>query len=213
MKKRESARGERIKFFNYTIYPYNVKNVILPANTANLHYTENFELTPAAKNVVISTYENYFYINVTSTAQPLTIQATPIKLVNGYLTIVVTYNSCTGTTYQLSKPSFSLTITTTSSVPLMTGVWYVRTAYTPSGGTPTNDNIDNNIAIGACYGVDCVVAGMPTATSTASAAYSTITTSLVTSTITTSIVTSACGNTFSCFILYIVLLVILHTTF
>jgi hypothetical protein len=105
----------------------------------------------------------------------------PVILVKASIFVTTTYGSCVGTSFQVTTPPFTITITDSTPIKLMVGIWYVRVQAITAGITPISDNEKNSIAIGACYGIDCTVAGMPPPSTSTSSMKSTTTSFLMSS--------------------------------
>jgi hypothetical protein len=140
----------------YTHTPHSHTHALTQSHTLTLFLssTDTFHLTPIAKYASVGSYTRYFYVNVTSTDQPLLIQVVPVILVKASIFVTTTYGSCVGTSFQVTTPPFTITITDSTPIKLMVGIWYVRVQAITAGITPISDNEKNNIAIGVCYGID-----------------------------------------------------------
>ena len=173
-------------------------------------------LTSTARYVLVSD-TLYFYLNITTTDQPITITAIPINqpqiVVN---TLEITYLTCGGSpTYTISgENSDKLTITLTaqsSPVPLSTGIWHIHLSL-GSADPSRKSYTTSNMAIGACYGDGCVIDNMPTSTSTMTSQFSS-TSSTPTSASNTATTSSIPTSTFSTSTTSIKFTSIAHTTY
>jgi hypothetical protein len=124
-----------------------------------------------------------------------------VNLVKASILVTATYGSCMGTSFQVETPPFTIAITDSTPIKLMAGIWYVYIDSVALGGTPTSANEKNSIAIGACYGTDCTVTGLPPPSTSTSSAKSTTTSFLM---------NSVAANT-SVYVIHTILFIILYT--